>query len=136
MWKIAMKPGKPLAFGALRRRDGGTTHFIGLPGNPVACFVAFLLFVRPFLLRLQGTRDVLPRPLSMRAGFSVERPDERLEFLRVRVDEAGNLVLSGSQGSAVMTSAVQGSGLALRPPGQSIAPGDSVAYLPFAELLS
>ena len=136
MWKIAMKPGKPLAFGALRRPDGGTTHFIGLPGNPVACFVAFLLFVRPFLLRLQGVRGVLPRPLSMRADFSFERADDRLEFLRVRVNEAGNLVLSGSQGSAVMTSAVQGSGLALRRPGQSIAPGDCLAYLPFAELLS
>lgn len=136
MWKIAMKPGKPLAFGALRRPDGGTTHFIGLPGNPVACFVTFLLFVRPFLLRLQGVRDVLPRPLSMLADFSFDRPDDRLEFLRVRVNEAGNLVLSGSQGSAVMTSAVQGSGLALRRPGQSIAPGDRLAYLPFAELLS
>ncbi|MEW6759831.1 MAG: gephyrin-like molybdotransferase Glp [Pseudomonadota bacterium] len=136
MWKIAIKPGKPLAFGALRRHDGGVAHFIGLPGNPVASFVAFLLFVRPFLLRLQGARNVLPRPLSMRADFSVERPDERLEFLRVRVNDAGGLVLSGSQGAAVMSSAVQGSGLALRPPGRAIAAGDTVDYLPFAELLA
>ncbi|MGI4846439.1 MAG: molybdopterin molybdotransferase MoeA [Janthinobacterium lividum] len=135
LWKIAMKPGKPLAFGTLRR-PGGTTHFIGLPGNPVACLVSFLLFVRPFLLRLQGMRAVLPQPLSMRAEFSVERPDERLELLRVRVNEAGNLVLSGGQGSALMGSAVQGSGLALRPPGRRIAPGDTLAYLPFAELLA
>lgn len=135
MWKIAMKPGKPLAFGTLNRADGAT-HFIGLPGNPVACLVTFMLFVRPFLLRLQGVRELSPRLLPMRADFSVRQPDERLELLRVRVNDAGNLVLAGNQGSAIMRAAVEATGLALRPPGQPVAPGDMLGYLPFAELLA
>ncbi|KMZ12945.1 Molybdopterin biosynthesis protein MoeA [Candidatus Burkholderia humilis] len=92
MWQIAMKPGKPLAFGAVRRgeaagglpSDLGEVYFIGLPGNPVSSFCTFLLFVWPFLLRLAGASDVAPRVLSMRADFSQKKGDRRNEFLRVR----------------------------------------------------
>lgn len=135
VWKVAMKPGKPLAFGALRRAHGGSAHFIGLPGNPVASFIAFVLFARPFILRMQGVAQVLAQPLAMRAGFSCEAPDRRTAFLRVRVNAAGLLEPAGPQGSALLHSLVQGDGLAICPAGRAIAHGDPIDYLPFGELL-
>ncbi|MFC0251843.1 molybdopterin molybdotransferase MoeA [Massilia consociata] len=142
MWQIAVKPGKPLAFGEVRREEGGFTssstgaaHFIGLPGNPVSSFVTFLLFVRPFLLRLQGASGpVEPRGYAMRADFSLPKADRRNEFLRVRVNAAGGLDLFPNQGSGVLTSTVWGDGLVDNPPGQAIAEGDLVRFIPFAEL--
>jgi molybdopterin molybdotransferase len=93
MWQIAVKPGKPLAFGEIDR-EHGASFFIGLPGNPVSSFITFLLFVRPFLLRLQGaTGAVDPRGYTMRADFSLPKADRRNEFLRVRVNAAGGLDL-------------------------------------------
>ena len=64
MWRIAMKPGRPLAFGSVKR-----SFFIGLPGNPVSSFVTFLIFVRPFLLKTQGLAEVAPKA-SSRARIS------------------------------------------------------------------
>src|SRR4051812_35841502 len=84
LWQIAIKPGKPLAFGEVRRDHGEPAWFIGLPGNPVSSFITFLLAVRPFLLKLQGATDCLPRPIVQRADFDWPRPDRRREFLRVR----------------------------------------------------
>ena len=134
MWQIAVKPGKPLAFGEVRS-DGGAAYFIGLPGNPVSSFVTFLLFVRPFLLRLQGASGpVEPRGYAMRADFSLAKADRRNEFLRVRVNAAGGLDLFPNQGSGVLTSTVWGDGLVDNPPGQTIAEGDLVRFIPFAEL--
>lgn len=133
-WQIAIKPGKPLAWGRVRR-DGGHAHFIGLPGNPVSSFVTFLLFVRPFVLRLQGDRDVAPRVLPMRADFDWPSPDRRREFLRARTNEAGGLDLFPNQGSAVMTSTVWADGLIDTPPSQPIRRGDVVRFLPYAGLL-
>ena len=134
MWQIAVKPGKPLAFGEVRR-EGGSSYFIGLPGNPVSSFITFLLFVRPFLLRLQGVRGpVEPRGYTMRADFSLPKADRRNEFLRVRVNAAGGLDLFPNQGSGVLTSTVWGDGLVDNPPGQLIAEGDLVRFIPFAEL--
>lgn len=136
VWKVAMKPGKPLAFGALRRPGGGSAHFLGLPGNPVASFVAFVQFARPFILRMQGVDQVRPQPLPMRAGFACGHPDGRTEFLRVRVGAAGLLEPVALQGSALLHSLVQADGLAVRAPGRAIAHGDIVPYLPFGELLA
>lgn len=134
MWQIAVKPGKPLAFGEIRREQGAS-YFIGLPGNPVSSFITFLLFVRPFLLRLQGVRGpVEPRGYSMRADFALPKADRRNEFLRVRVNAAGGLDLFPNQGSGVLTSTVWGEGLVDNPPGQAIADGDLVRFIPFAEL--
>ncbi len=134
MWQIAVKPGKPLAFGEVGR-EGGGSFFIGLPGNPVSSFVTFLLFVRPFLLRLQGAGgSVEPRGYMMRADFSLAKADRRNEFLRVRVNAAGGLELFPNQGSGVLTSTVWGDGLVDNPPGQPIAEGDLVRFIPFAEL--
>jgi molybdopterin molybdotransferase len=139
LWQLAIKPGKPLAFGELRRGEAGDApgaYFIGLPGNPVSSFVTFLLVVRPVLLRLQGVADVAPRGLPMRADFDVPRPDRRREFLRVRINAAGGLDLFANQSSGVLTSAVWGDGLVDNPIGGTIRAGDTVRYLSFAELLS
>ena len=142
MWQIAMKPGKPLAFGAVRRGTGmgtdapdGDAFFIGLPGNPVSSFVAFLLFVRPFLLRLAGATSVSPRVLSLRADFSQKKGDRRNEFLRARVNDAGGLDLFPNQSSAVLTSTVWGDGLIDNPPNHAITAGETVRFIPFTELL-
>ncbi len=129
MWQIAVKPGKPLAFGEV-----GRAFFLGLPGNPVSSFVTFLLFVRPFMLRLQGvTGTVAPRAYTLRADFDW-KGDRRNEFLRARVNDAGGLDLFPNQSSGVLTSTVWGDGLVDNPPGQAIAMGDLVRFIPFNEL--
>jgi molybdopterin molybdotransferase len=134
MWQIAVKPGKPLAFGEVRR-DGGSAFFLGLPGNPVSSFITFLLFVRPFLLRVQGaTGSVEPRAYPMRADFDWPKADRRNEFLRARLNAEGGLDLFPNQGSGVLTSTVWGEGLIDNPPGRQIAKGDTVRFIPFAEL--
>ena len=135
LWQIGMKPGKPFAYGHI---DGaqGSAHFMGLPGNPVASFVTFLLLVRPFLLRLQGVRNVTPASTPMRADFARPRADVRREFLRVRRNEAGGLELFGNQSSGVLTSTAWGDGVVDNPAGQTIAPGDTVRFISFAELLA
>lgn len=131
MWQIAVKPGKPLAFGEV-----GQAFFLGLPGNPVSSFVTFLLFVRPFLLRLQGIEDVAPRRYAMRADFDWVKPDRRNEFLRVRINDAGGLDLFPNQGSGVLTSTVWGDGLVDVAAGQCIAKGDTISFLPFSDLMA
>lgn len=134
MWQIAVKPGKPLAFGEVRRA-GGSAFFVGLPGNPVSSFVTFLLFVRPFLLRLQGvTGPVEPQGYTVRADFELPKGDRRNEFLRARLNAAGGLDLFPNQSSGVLTSTVWGDGLVDNPAGNRIAAGDLVRFIPFAEL--
>ncbi|SAL33416.1 molybdenum cofactor synthesis domain-containing protein [Caballeronia sordidicola] len=138
MWQIAMKPGKPLAFGAVRReasRLGEEAFFIGLPGNPVSSFCTFLLFVRPFILRLAGVETVKPRVYSMRADFTQKKGDRRNEFLRARVNDAGGLDVFGNQSSAVLTSTVWGDGLIDNPPDHAIQTGEIVRFIPFSELM-
>ncbi|WP_313079883.1 gephyrin-like molybdotransferase Glp [Pulveribacter sp.] len=130
LWLIAMKPGKPFAYG----RVGGA-HFIGLPGNPVSSLVTFAVLVRPFLLRLQGMHDVAPKSIAATAAFTWPRADKRREFLRVRLNAEGQLERYANQGSGVLTSTVWGDGLVDVAPGQTIAPGDTVRFIPFAELL-
>ena len=137
LWAIAIKPGKPLAFGAVRRdggEAGGETWFIGLPGNPVSSHVTFTLFVRPVLARLQGADAGQPIGVPMRADFAWPRPDKRREFLRVRRNATGGLDLFANQGSGVLTSLAWGDGLADIAPGQAVEPGDMVRYLSLAEL--
>nr|WP_251140473.1 gephyrin-like molybdotransferase Glp [Rhodoferax sp. U11-2br] len=138
LWQIAIKPGKPFAYGQITR-DGVTgqgAHFIGLPGNPVSGLVTFLMLVRPFLLRLQGVTQVAPLSIVTTSGFTWSRADTRREFLRARLNAVGALELFPNQSAAVLTSAVWGHGLVDNPPGQTIAPGDTVRFIPFAALLS
>jgi molybdopterin molybdotransferase len=131
MWQIAMKPGKPLAFGHVR-----DVPFIGLPGNPVSSFVTFLLFARPFILRRQGVLDVDVRALMLPADFDLPQGDRRREFLRARMNARGALELFRNQNSGVLNSAVWADGLIDNPAGQSIRRGDAVRFLPYSELLS
>ena len=130
LWQIAIKPGKPFAYGRVQE-----THFIGLPGNPVSSFITFLLLVRPFLLKLQGVTQVAPKSIAIPAHFTWARADKRREFLRVQRNAAGGLDLFANQSSGVLTSAVWGDGVVDNPPGQTIAPGDMVRFIPFTELL-
>ena len=130
LWQIAIKPGKPFAYGTVN-----AAHFIGLPGNPVSSFVTFLLLVRPFILSLQGVTDVAIKTIAACAHFDWARADKRREFLRVRQNAAGGLDLFENQSSGVLTSAVWGNGLLDNPPGRAIAHGDLVQFIPFSALL-
>jgi molybdopterin molybdotransferase len=129
MWRIAMKPGRPLAFGNIK-----DSFFIGLPGNPVSSFVTFLIFVRPFLLKAQGLSQTEPRHISVRADFDWPEPDARREFLRVKWNARGGLDLYPTQDSAVLTSTAWADGLVDNPAGRAISEGDVVRFLPYAEL--
>ena len=129
MWKIAMKPGRPLAFGSVQG-----AFFIGLPGNPVSSFVTFLIFVRPFLLKTQGMNETAPRVVQVRADFDWPQPDARREFLRVKWNAQGGLDLYPTQDSAVLTSTAWADGLVDNPADHPIRKGDTVRYLPYAEL--
>lgn len=131
LWQIAIKPGKPFAYGQI-----GAAHFIGLPGNPVSSFVTFLLLVRPFLLKLQGATELAAKAIALPAHFNWPKADKRREFLRVKRNAEGGLELFGNQSSGVLTSAVWGDGLVDNPPGQTIAHGDTVQFIPFSALLS
>jgi len=135
MWKIGIKPGKPLAFGAVTSGDKECA-FIGLPGNPVSAFVTFLTLVRPFVLRLSGVDKVLPKSYLLRADYDWSRPDGRREFLRALTNEQGGVDLFPSQGSGVLSSCVQADGLVDNPPGQAVARGDLVRFIPFSEMLN
>lgn len=136
LWQVAIKPGKPLAFGAVRRAGSGEALFVGLPGNPVSSFVTFLLAVRPMLLALQGVPYLEPRGLLLRADFDWSKPDARREFLRARRNADGGLELFGNQSSGVLTSVVWAEGLIDNPPGRAIARGDAVRFLSFSEWLA
>ena len=129
MWKIAMKPGRPLAFGKV-----GQAAFLGLPGNPVSSFVTFLLFVRPYVLKTQGIAQVEPRAIAARADFDWHEPDARREFLRAKWNAQGGLDLYPTQDSAVLASTAWADGLVDNPPNRAIRKGDSVRFLPYSEL--
>ncbi len=130
LWKIAIKPGKPLAFGRV-----GQSAFVGLPGNPVSGFVTFLMLVRPFILRAQGTQQSTPCGMMLRADFDWPLADPRREFLRARINKAGGLELFPNQSSAVLTSTAWADGLIDNPPHHAIVRGEMVRFVPFAELL-
>ena len=137
LWLVAMKPGKPVAFGRVNDPAGGNgADFIGLPGNPVSSFVTFLMLVRPFILRRMGVEDCLPKAIRLPAGFDWPRPDRRREFLRARVGEAGQVELFPNQGPGVLSSTVWAAGLVDNPAGHAIAQGEPVSFIPYSELLS
>ncbi|MBL0147964.1 MAG: molybdopterin molybdotransferase MoeA [Ideonella sp.] len=145
-WQVAMKPGKPLAFGAVRRaaasdnpvreagRDGEAL-FMGLPGNPVSSFVTFLLAVVPVLRALQGCTSAMPPAVQARADFDWPRPDKRREFLRARFNAQGGVELFANQSSGVLTSAVWADALVDNPGSQAIARGDTVRVLLLSSLV-
>jgi molybdopterin molybdotransferase len=142
LWQLAIKPGKPFAYGKVNRgvemRGEGSSacHFMGLPGNPVSSFVTFLLLVRPFLLSLQGVTKTDITRTEMTAHFDWPRADKRREFLRVKRNARGGLDLFPNQSSGVLTSAVWGDGVVDNPAGQTISKGDTVRFISFAEWLA
>jgi molybdopterin molybdotransferase len=133
MWKVAMKPGKPIVYGRVDEAD-----FIGLPGNPVSAFVTFCLFVRPFLLRRMGVTSVLYKAFPVQAGFAWAKPGARREFLRARIEAAAGGAVANlfpNQSSGVLTSCAWADGLLDLEAGQTVQPGDWVRFIPFEGLL-
>jgi len=135
MWRLKIKPGKPLAFGKVNN-----TAFIGLPGNPVSAFATFCLFVSPFIKKLQGRTRLLPRTLTVAAAFNWPKPDSRREFIRARLEPDEQQQLKASiyhhQGSGVLMSTSWADGFIEVPEDSTIRSGDQVNYLPFNDILS
>jgi molybdopterin molybdotransferase len=143
LWQLAIKPGKPFAYGSIQGSIQGDIqtahapcHFMGLPGNPVSSFVTFLLLVRPFLLALQGVKNTDIQRSQRVAHFDWPRPDKRREFLRVKHNALGGLDLFPNQSSGVLTSAVWGDGVVDNPAGRTIQKGDTVQFISFAEWMA
>ena len=130
MWKIRIKPGKPVAYGHVQG-----TPFIGLPGNPTSTLVTFCLLAKPCLQQLQGATYAEPLQLNIPAGFTRKRAIQRQEYLRVRVED-NRLVPFSNQSSGVLASASWADGIAVIPPETMVSPGDFVAFIPFADLLN
>lgn len=133
-WKVAMKPGRPLAFGSV-----GSALFFGLPGNPVSVMVTFYLFVQPALRRLMGELDTTPLLLKARSESSLRKKAGRTEYQRgvLAVDDDGNLVVrkTGPQGSGILTSMSEANCFVILPlEAETAAPGDTVTVLPFSEI--
>ncbi|MCE2744767.1 MAG: molybdopterin molybdotransferase MoeA [Burkholderiales bacterium] len=138
-WKVAMKPGKPIAFGHIDRQGGGQSWFFGLPGNPVSSAVAFQLIVKPFLGLLEGQRegevDWRLRVRKVQAAFDWLVPDSRREeFLRVDV-QSNSASLFANQSSGVLTSLARTSGLVRLAKGQQVKTGDWVDYVSYQDLM-
>jgi len=130
LWKVAIKPGKPFAFGRL-----DNSLFVGLPGNPAAVLVTFLVLVKPLLDACAGRRREELRWYPMAADFSHPRAAKREEYLRVRVADNGCLQPHPNQSSGMLSSACWADGLARVPVGAKIEPGSPVDFLPFAHLM-
>ena len=144
IWKLALKPGKPFAFGRLPSgRFDGRNHkdvlFFGLPGNPVSAYVTFLLLVRPCLLAMMGAADTGLPALSVAAGFDAPKSGARQEYLRVRLLQHGDappqLVPLPDQSSGVSSSVAQADGLAIVPPYTSVSSGQLLRFLPFGDIV-
>jgi molybdopterin molybdotransferase len=129
MWKVAMKPGKPLAYGQIGEMD-----FLGLPGNPVSAFVVYTLFVRPFLLARMGVVPAMPMAFTVPAAFDWPKPGKRREFLRGRLEQ-GRAIIYPNQSSGVLTSVAWAEGLVDVPVDTTIRQGDPVRFLPLGEWL-
>ena len=135
MWRLGVKPGKPLAFGRVN-----DTAFIGLPGNPVSVFATFCLFVAPYIKKCQGRSHYLNHPIRMRCAFDWPRPDKRREFVRVRLSDDDHaersVTLYPNQGSGVLTSASWADGFIEVPENTPVTNGDYLNYYPFIEIMN
>lgn len=125
LWKIAVKPGKPFAFGQI-----GNTPFIGLPGNPVSVFVTMLVIARPYLFACQGNTDTAVHAVRQIAKFS-KRASQREDYLRVRSGDDG-VELFANQSSGVLYSTTWGDGLVRQAVSEEVREGELVDFLPFA----
>lgn len=130
LWKMAIKPGKPLAFGEV-----AGTPFIGLPGNPASVFVTFAILARPYLLKSQGATEFLPQIFKVAAGFSRTKAISRQEYLRVELD-AGKACLSRSQSSGILSSAASAAGFMIVPCDTQVVEGQFYDFIPLSEVLN
>ncbi|CAG8872427.1 molybdopterin molybdotransferase MoeA [Pseudomonas fluorescens] len=128
LWKLSIKPGKPLTVGHF-----GRVPVIGLPGNPTSALVTFGLLARVYLLRIQGAEDVEPLSFPVSVGFAWPKPGSRREYLRAKL-EAGRAVLYPSQSSGVLLGASWADGLVEVPEGCTLEMGDTARFIPFSEL--
>ncbi|WP_085715295.1 gephyrin-like molybdotransferase Glp [Pseudomonas sp. B28(2017)] len=129
LWKLAIKPGKPLTFGHFRG-----VPVIGLPGNPASTLVTFALLTRPYLLRRQGVKEVEPLKVQVPAGFDWLQPGNRREYLRGRL-ENGRATIYKNQSSGVLRSAAWADGLVEVLEGRTLVQGDGVFFIPLSEVL-
>ena len=129
LWKLAIKPGKPLTFGHFRG-----VPVIGLPGNPASTLVTFALLARPYLLRRLGVGDVKPLSFKVPAGFAWPKPGNRREYLRGRLEQ-GRLIAYRNQSSGVLRSAAWADGLIEVIEGTTVAEGDLLSFIPLSEVM-
>ncbi|NUT83367.1 molybdopterin molybdotransferase MoeA [Pseudomonas brassicacearum] len=134
LWRLAIQPGKPLAFGEVAGKP-----WIGLPGNPSAALITMLIIVRPFLFRAQGMEDVLPVALQLPAGFDWPKPNRRRQYLRAKLAPSADgslcVELHPQQSSAMLAAACWADGLAVVECQAQVHKHDKVMYLPFASLM-
>ena len=135
LWRLAIKPGRPIALGQV-----GRVPFVGLPGNPVAVMVTFMTVVRPMILRLMGGTDLAPHHFQVRAGFAYKKKKSRREWVRARLENDGNggwqAIKFPRDGAGILSSMVESDGLVELPEGVTeLAPGTLVDFLPFSEVL-
>jgi len=136
LWKLAVKPGKPFAFGKITS-EGESCQFFGLPGNPVSAFVTFALVVRPALLALQGATPASPHSFSVRSGFSRDKGGPRQEYLRAVLEQAPEGLVATplrNQSSGVALSLSRSDGLLIVPPSVGVSQGEILQFIPFSEL--
>ena len=132
LWKIRMKPGKPLAYGKVKQ-----TPFIGLPGNPVSSFVTFCIFSLPFIKKMQGNNNYQSKIIKVKANFECKRAKPRREYARARIDYSENTPVANlypKQGSDVMSSIVWADGLVEIPENKTFESGELLNYYPLSEL--
>lgn len=139
-WRVAIKPGRPVALGVIRDANGASAAFVGLPGNPVAVFVTFVRVVRPLLRRLAGAPADVLTPLPVRSSFAYKKKKDRREYVRVSLHRAADgeieAVKHPQDGAGVITSLTQTDGLLELPEDLiAVAPGDRVGFLSYASLI-
>jgi len=139
-WRVAIKPGRPVAMGVIRGADGQGAVFVGLPGNPVAVFVTFVRVVKPLLRRLAGARPQALTPLPVRAGFAYKKKKDRREYVRVALRRAADGELEAvkhpQDGAGILTSLTETDGLLEFPEDvTTIEPGARVGFLSYAALI-
>jgi molybdopterin molybdotransferase len=140
-WRVAIKPGRPVALGVVRGETGESAAFVGLPGNPVAVFVTFVRVVKVLLRRLAGAAPQTLTPLNVRSAFAYKKKKDRREYVRVSLRRAADGVLEAvkhpQDGAGVITSLTETDGLLELPEDvTAVAPGDAVGFLPYAVLIA
>tara|TARA_R110001599_G_scaffold2330_4_gene12578 strand:- start:911 stop:2134 length:1224 start_codon:yes stop_codon:yes gene_type:complete len=131
LWRVAIQPGKPLAFGRVGQRP-----WLGLPGNPTSALITAMIIAKPYLRRLQGQQHVQEAAYALSAEFSWPKAKPRRQYLRASLTNSGGVTLHAQQGSAMLSPACASDGLAMIEAGRSLVAGEPVPFLPYASLLS